>query len=131
MCLSVSNYCCPTLNRGHDTKPLLANLYNKTFSLTERILHSERVHRTMHLRSYFEHKILCCTFLSYKYKSRVARDNVARIATTLRVGMSRGSNPGGGEIFLPLQSGPEAHPASCKMGVSWCIFSKFSRVSRG
>ena len=27
-----------------------------------------------------------------------------------------GSNPGGDEIFPPVQTGPEAHPASCKMG---------------
>jgi len=26
------------------------------------------------------------------------------------------SNPGGDEIFPPVQAGPEAHPASCKMG---------------
>ena len=26
-----------------------------------------------------------------------------------------GSNPGGHEIFRPVQTGPEAHPASCKM----------------
>jgi hypothetical protein len=28
----------------------------------------------------------------------------------------RGSNPGGGEIFAHIQTGPEAHPASCTMG---------------
>ena len=27
-----------------------------------------------------------------------------------------GSNPGGDEIFLPVQTGPGAQPASCKMG---------------
>jgi len=27
-----------------------------------------------------------------------------------------GSNPGGDEIFPPVQAGPGAHPASCKMG---------------
>ena len=27
-----------------------------------------------------------------------------------------GSNPGGDEIFRPVQTGPGAHPASCKMG---------------
>jgi len=27
-----------------------------------------------------------------------------------------GSNPGGDEIFPPDQTGPGAHPASCKMG---------------
>ena len=26
-----------------------------------------------------------------------------------------GSNPGGDEIFPPVQTGPGAHPASCKM----------------
>ena len=26
------------------------------------------------------------------------------------------SNPGGDEIFPPVQTGPGAHPASCKMG---------------
>jgi len=28
----------------------------------------------------------------------------------------RGWNPGRGEIFPPVQTGPGAHPASCKMG---------------
>jgi len=27
-----------------------------------------------------------------------------------------GSNPGGGEILPPVQTGPVVHPASCKMG---------------
>ena len=27
-----------------------------------------------------------------------------------------GSNPGGGKISAPVQTGPEAHPASCTMG---------------
>jgi len=27
-----------------------------------------------------------------------------------------GSNLGGDEIFQPVQTGPQAHPASCKMG---------------
>ena len=27
-----------------------------------------------------------------------------------------GSNPGGDEIFHPVQTGPGAHPASCEMG---------------
>ena len=27
-----------------------------------------------------------------------------------------GSNPGGDEIFPPVQTGPGANPASCKMG---------------
>ena len=27
-----------------------------------------------------------------------------------------GSNPGGDEIFPPVQTGPGAHPASCTMG---------------
>ena len=27
-----------------------------------------------------------------------------------------GSNPGGGRDFPPVQTGPAAHPASCKMG---------------
>jgi len=30
--------------------------------------------------------------------------------------MVRGSNPGGGEIFAPLETGPGAHPASYIMG---------------
>jgi len=29
---------------------------------------------------------------------------------------SQGSNPGGDEIFPPVQTGSGAHPASCKMG---------------
>ena len=30
--------------------------------------------------------------------------------------MGRGSNPVGGEISVPVQADPEAHPASCTMG---------------
>ena len=30
---------------------------------------------------------------------------------------SPGSNPCGEEIFPPVQTGPGAHPASCKMGI--------------
>jgi len=38
----------------------------------------------------------------------------------------RGSNPDGARFSAPVQTGPEAHPASCKMGtgsypgVSFC-----------
>jgi len=28
----------------------------------------------------------------------------------------RGSNPGGARFSAPIQTGPEAHPASCTMG---------------
>ena len=37
-----------------------------------------------------------------------------------------GSNPGGDENFPPVQSGPGAHPASCKMGTG-----SFPRVKCG
>ena len=37
------------------------------------------------------------------------------IATDYGLG-GPGSNPDGDEIFPPVQTGPEAHPASCKMG---------------
>ena len=30
-----------------------------------------------------------------------------------------GSNPGGDEIFPPVHTGPEVHPASCKMGTGF------------
>jgi len=40
------------------------------------------------------------------------RDNPVVIATVWTV---RGSNPGVGEIFLIVQTGPETHPVSCKM----------------
>jgi len=29
----------------------------------------------------------------------------------------RGSNPGGARFSAPVQTGPGAHPASCKMGI--------------
>jgi len=29
----------------------------------------------------------------------------------------RGSNSGGGEVFPPVQTGPEAHPDSCTIGI--------------
>ena len=30
-----------------------------------------------------------------------------------------GSNPGGGRDFPPIQTGPGAHPTSCKMGTGF------------
>jgi hypothetical protein len=41
----------------------------------------------------------------------------------------RGSNPGGGEIFEHVQTGPGAHPASCTMGTE--SFSEVKRPGRG
>jgi hypothetical protein len=38
-----------------------------------------------------------------------------------------GSNPGGDEIFPPLQAGPVAHPASSKMGTRCFLGVKCSR----
>jgi len=41
------------------------------------------------------------------------RVNAFRLMPTILI---RGSNPGGARFFAPLQTGPEAHPASCTMG---------------
>ena len=38
-----------------------------------------------------------------------------------------GSNPGGDKIFLPVQSGPGAHPDSCKMGTGSFLGVKCGR----
>jgi hypothetical protein len=38
----------------------------------------------------------------------------------------QGSNSAGGEIFLPVQTGPGAHPASCTMGTG-----SFPRIKDG
>jgi len=38
----------------------------------------------------------------------------------------RGSNPGGARFSTPVQTGPGAHPASCKMGIG-----SFLGVKRG
>ena len=46
------------------------------------------------------------------YVGRVAQ-SVYRLTTRRTV---RGSNPGGGRDFPPVQTGPAAHPASCTMG---------------
>ena len=43
---------------------------------------------------------------------RVAQ-SVKRLSTGWTV---RGSNPGGARFSAPVQTGPEAHPASCTMG---------------
>ena len=43
--------------------------------------------------------------------------------------MVRGSNLGGEEIFLPVQTDPEAHPASCTMGTG--PFPGVKRPGRG
>jgi hypothetical protein len=43
------------------------------------------------------------------------QDSSVGIATELWAG----SNPGGGKIFCAVQTGPEAHPAFCIMGLSW------------
>jgi hypothetical protein len=45
------------------------------------------------------------------------------------VAQSVGSNPGGGEIFRTLQTGPGAHPASCTMGTGY--FPGVKRLRRG
>ena len=39
--------------------------------------------------------------------------------------MVRESNPGVGEIFASVRSGPGAHPASCIMGI-WSLFRGLS-----
>jgi len=36
-----------------------------------------------------------------------------------------GLNPGGEEIFPPIQTSPGAHPASCKMGTGSFLGVKF------
>jgi len=41
----------------------------------------------------------------------------------------QGSNPGGGEIFRPIQPGPGAHPASYTMGTG--SFPGVKRPGRG
>jgi hypothetical protein len=41
----------------------------------------------------------------------------------------RGSNPGGGEFFAHVQTGPGAHPASCAMGTG--SFPGVKRPERG
>jgi hypothetical protein len=51
-----------------------------------------------------------CKFVEYK---SCHTESVWQLATGWKV---RGSNPGGGEIFLLIQTGSEAHPASCTMG---------------
>jgi hypothetical protein len=48
----------------------------------------------------------------YLYVGRVVQ-SVQRLATSWKV---RGSNPGGGDISVPVQTGPGAQPASCTMG---------------
>ena len=51
--------------------------------------------------------------ISYKYSS-LSGSSVG-IATDYGLD-GPGSNPGGDKIFPPVQTGPGAHPASCKMG---------------
>ena len=41
--------------------------------------------------------------------------SVVGIATAYGLAV-RGSNPGGARFSVPVQTGPEAHPASCIMG---------------
>jgi hypothetical protein len=59
-----------------------------------------------------------CTVLNLAYKCDCVgpvAQSVYRLATGWTV---RGSNPGGGRDFQePVQTGPGAHPASCKMGI--------------
>ena len=52
-------------------------------------------------------------FLYFTY--RCGPGSSVGIATDYGLG-GPGSNPGGDEIFPPVQTGPGAHPASCKMG---------------
>jgi hypothetical protein len=44
---------------------------------------------------------------------RIVAQSVLRLATGWTV---RGSNSGGGKFFAHVQTGPEAHPASCTVG---------------
>ena len=53
---------------------------------------------------------MCCTS---EIVGRVAQ-SVQRLPTGWTV---RGSNPGGARFSAPVQTGPEAHPASCTMGI--------------
>ena len=48
------------------------------------------------------------------FMGRVAQ-SVQRLPTDWTV---RGSNPGGARFSAPVQTGPEAHPASCTMGTA-------------
>ena len=60
--------------------------------------------------------------LLVKPVDRVAQ-SVQRLATGWTVW---GSNPGGARFSAPVQTGPGAHPASCKMGTG-----SFSGINRG
>ena len=42
--------------------------------------------------------------------------SIVGIATELRAGRSRDRIPVGVRFSAPVQTGPEAHPASCRMG---------------
>jgi hypothetical protein len=48
--------------------------------------------------------------------SFVGQDSAVGIATRCRLDGRGGSNPGGGETSRTIQTGTEAHPASCTMG---------------
>jgi len=46
----------------------------------------------------------------------IDRDSSVGIATELRAGRSGDRTPVGVRLSAPVQTGPGAHPASCKMG---------------
>jgi hypothetical protein len=65
-------------------------------------------------------------FIQYHKRGQVAQ-SVYGLATGWTV---RGSNPGGGaRFFAHVQTGPEAHPASCTMGTG--SFPGVKRPGRG
>ena len=69
--------------------------------------------------------------LYYTYTLYVngGRDSSVSIATTLRAGRSGDRIQVGARFSAPVQTGPEAHPASCTMGTG--SFPGVKRPGRG
>ena len=71
-----------------------------------------------------------CNYSAFKFYDILVLLLCAGIVVGIATGNGldgRGSNPGGGRDFPPVQTGPGAHPASCTMGTGSFLGVKCGR----
>ena len=71
--------------------------------------------KDMRLKFIIVTKSVCLAKISQTYGYSLSQEQIIYIATDYGLDGPE-SNPGGDEIFPPIQTGLGAHPASCKMG---------------
>ena len=116
--------CCPL--RSEYFHPLAYSLsYKRSSTFTQTQSDNPYEHNPLPFCSY--KNINAQTYIITNYFQQVQTilqqtnsDHLARVAQSVqRLPTSwtvRGSNPGGARFSAPVQTGPEAHPASCTMG---------------